>query len=198
MEQTPVEGMCRNLTSSEITQRFSPGNMEYILANPGLAITTDKSPTVIEVKKTFGDEFFKGWLLQQLYALFLTSKERDMSLIKTIETFATYFASELNRFKLSEIMLYLARYKAGKYDASYTSFDEKRIGYCFFHQFQEERNNELEKEYRRKSMEESLKRASLPDSVPRGYTSLSWYNELKKRERNGDEEAKRLLEPPSL
>jgi hypothetical protein len=170
--------------------------MDYIVANPYLAITTDRSPTAIEVKNAYGIDFFKGWLLQQLYALFLTSRERDMSLITSIESFAGYFAAEVNQYKLSEIMLYLARYKAGKYDASYTSFDEKRIGYCFFHEFQQERSMELDKEFRKRSMEESLKRSELPDSVPKGYTSLGWYNEIKRRASEGDEEARKYLEPP--
>ena len=31
---------------------------------------------------------------------------------------------------------------------------------------------------------------------PQGYTSLSWYNELRKRAESGDEEAIKILTPP--
>lgn len=92
-------------------------------------------------------------------------------------------------------MLFFARYKAGKYDASYASFDAKRIGNAFFHEFLKERSWELEKINKEKAQKEiELRRFTPPD----GYSSLSWYNELKRRASEGDEKAKLLLTQNSM
>lgn len=87
-------------------------------------------------------------------------------------------------------MLFFARYKAGKYDNSYASFDTKRIGNAFFSEFTKERNRELDKITRERAQREIEERRFTP---PDGYTSWSWYKELQKRASEGDSEAKLIL-----
>ena len=87
-------------------------------------------------------------------------------------------------------MLFFARYKAGKYDNSYSSFDAKRIGNAFFSEFTKERNRELDKIHREKAQKEIEKRRFTP---PEGYTSWTWYKELKRRASEGDKEAIAML-----
>ncbi len=90
-------------------------------------------------------------------------------------------------------MLFFARYKAGKYDNSFASFDARRIGNAFFKEFIPERNNELDAINRKRVQDEIENRRFIP---PKGYSSLTWYNELKRRAESGDEEARKMLISP--
>lgn len=87
-------------------------------------------------------------------------------------------------------MLFFARYKAGKYDNSYASFDAKRIGNAFFKEFVKERNIELDRITKEQTQKEIGRRRFTP---PEGYSSLSWYKELRRRASEGDVEALELL-----
>ena len=90
-------------------------------------------------------------------------------------------------------MLFFARYKAGKYDNSYASFDAKRIGNAFFTEFVKERNRELDRITREQTQKQIEERRFTP---PQGYSSFSWYQELKRRAQQGDEEAINILTNP--
>ena len=87
-------------------------------------------------------------------------------------------------------MLFFARYKAGKYDNSYASFDAKRIGNAFFKEFVKERNIELDRITKEQTQKEIERRRFTP---PEGYSSLSWNKELRRRASEGDVEALELL-----
>ncbi len=80
-------------------------------------------------------------------------------------------------------MLFFARYKAGKYDNSFASFDARRIGNAFFKEFRSERNYELDAINRKRIQNEIENRRFTPRE---GYSSLSWYNELKRCAESGD------------
>ena len=81
-------------------------------------------------------------------------------------------------------------YKAGKYDNSFASFDARRIGNAFFKEFNSERNYELDAINRKRVQDEIENRKFIP---PEGYSSLTLYNELKRRAESGDEEAVKIL-----
>lgn len=125
--------------------------------------------------------------------LFGASSSREKGNADGIHVFSEAFAAQVKGFKLSELMLFFARYKAGRYDNSYASFDARRIGNAFFKEFVNERNAELDRINRNAEQERIDKRRFTP---PEGYSSLSWYQELKKRAESGDEEAQRLLKKP--
>ena len=63
----------------------------------------------------------------------------------------------------------------------------------FFREFVKERNIELDRITREKQREDMELRRFTP---PEGYTSRSWYMELKRRAAGGDPEAIRQLSPP--
>ena len=108
-----------------------------------------------------------------------------------IRLFAASFAKETSIFKLSELMLFFARYKAGKYDNSYYSFDTRRIGNAFFKEFLPERQRELDRITKEEEQRKIEERRFTP---PEGYSSLSWYNHLKERASKGDQEAIKQLQ----
>lgn len=87
-------------------------------------------------------------------------------------------------------MLFFARYKAGRYDNSYSTFDTRRIGNAFFREFLPARQIELDRIIKQEKNQRIETQRFTP---PQGYTSLSWYQELRQRADNGDTEALHLL-----
>lgn len=178
-------------TPSQIEQTFSPSQWSFASNNPERAYLSD-CPTLKEYSLTFGEKVAEKWVYMQIMALYGASSNTDKGAADGIRLFAASFSRETSTFKLSELMLFFARYKAGKYDNSYYSFDTRRIGNAFFKEFLPERQRELD----RITKEEEQKRIeSRRFTPPEGYTSLSWYQELKKRASLGDQEAISLLNP---
>lgn len=162
---------------------------EYVIGNVEKAYTSE-TPYLIHIEQMHGSDSMVHWLKGQILALFGSSTSDDKGIADGISLFAQTFAVEVKGFKLTELMLFFARYKAGRYDNSYTKFDARRIGNAFFKEFIPERNNELDAINRKKIQREIEERRFTP---PEGYSSLSWYQELKKRAENGDEEAIKIL-----
>jgi len=160
--------------------------------NSDKAYTAD-CPTIHDVYGVFGDNYAYMWILQQVLALYGSSSNREKGVVDGLKIFAKAFASQVKSYKLTELMLFFARYKAGKYDSSFASFDARRIGNAFFKEFIPERNYELDRINMRRIQDEIRQREFIP---PKRYSSLTWYNELKKRTESGDEEAGKMLMPP--
>lgn len=131
----------------------------------------------------YGEGSASDWIYIQITALFGASSSRDKELVNSISIFADTFSAEVRQYKLSELMLFFGRYKSGKYDNSFQSFDTKRIGNAFFKEFLPQREYELGMYYQRKSQEDSLKRRELPEgyTIPEGYNSFTWYQERLRR-----------------
>lgn len=171
---------------------YSPSNWGYVMNYSEKSYTAD-CPTMYDVFDMFGEEYAYMWIRQQVLALYGSSSNKDKGIADGLKIFAQSFASQVKAYKLSELMLFFARYKAGKYDNSFASFDARRIGNAFFKEFKQERNYELGVINRRMEQEKIEKRRFIP---PEGYSSLAWYQELKQRAESGDEEAKKMLMPP--
>lgn len=150
-------------------------------------------PTMMQYDAVYGQGSSEFWIEVQMSGVFGASSSKEKGVADGIRIFCQSFAAETKGFKLSELMLFFARYKAGRYDNSYASFDARRIGNAFFKEFVPERNRELDTINRRMIQEEIERRRFIP---PQGHSSLSWYRELKQRAESGDEEAIRLLTPP--
>lgn len=177
---------------SDVSKIYSPANWAYVLNNVEKAYMAD-CPTLYDVFELFSREIGELWIMQHVLALYGSSSCKERGAVDGIKIFSQIFASQVKAYKLTELMLFFARYKAGKYDASFSSFDTRRIGSAFFREFLPERRNEITVIKRRMTMREMKRRLFV---APKGYTSLSWYEELKRRARNGDNEAVKLLTPP--
>ena len=172
---------------------FAPIQWGYTLQNPERAYMAD-CPTLMQYDALYGQGSSEFWVELQVSGIFGASSSREKGVADGIRIFCQSFAAETKGFKLSELMLFFARYKAGRYDNSFASFDARRIGNAFFKEFIPDRNRELDAISRRMMQEEIERRRFVP---PQGYSPLSWCNELRQRAEEGDEEAQRLLEPPA-
>lgn len=179
-------------TPSQIEQTFSPMQWTFATENPERAYLSD-CPSVKQYSLTFGEKVAEKWIYMQIMALYGSSSNTDRGVADGIRLFAASFAKETAPYKLSELMLFFARYKAGRYDNSYYSFDTRRIGNAFFKEFLPERQRELDRITKEEEQRRIESRRFIP---PPGYTSLSWYNHLKERASQEDQEAITLLTHP--
>lgn len=163
---------------------------EYVLGNVEKAYTSE-TPCLIHIERMHGTDNMVHWVKGQILALFGSSTSDDKGIADGLSLFSQSFAMQVKGFKLTELMLFFARYKSGKYDNSFTKFDARRIGNAFFKEFIPERNIELDRINSKRIQQEIEERRFTP---PEGYTSLRWYEKLKKRAAGGDEEAKRMIE----
>ncbi len=177
---------------SDVQKVFSPANWGYSVSNAEKSYLAS-CPTLMQFDALYGHGNASLWVEIQISAMFGASSNKDEGLIDGIRIFSQTFAAQVKTFKLSELLLFFGRYKAGKYDNSYHTFDTRRIGAAFFKEFLPERNAELAAIDRKEEQERIEKRRFTP---PNGYTCLQWYNELKQRAAAGDQEAIKLLNTP--
>ena len=191
---------------ADVERSFSPQHWAYAAAHITRAYTAP-CPTLQQYADCFGMEYAADWVQIQMLALYGSSSNQSKGVADGIPLFSSSFAAEAGRYKLSELMLFFARYKAGRYDKSFSSFDCRRIGNSFFREFLPDRADELyrielgrqqslrlDNERRYKSVNES--------EIPEGYTSYTWFLKCKREEieRNGgkptggffDDEAMRM------
>lgn len=183
------EWTARFPSPSDVECAYSPMHWGYAMSNPERAYMAE-CPTLRQYADAFGLPHAAMWVRIQVTQLYGASSNRDKGVSDGIKLFADCFASEVAGYKLSELMLFFARYKAGRYDNSYASFDSKRIGNAFFKEFLKERVHEIDKAERARVQREIEERRFTP---PEGHSSLSWYQELKSRADAGDTEAAGML-----
>lgn len=135
-------------------------------------------PSLMQYDALYGCGSSEYWIDIQVSGIFGASNSKEKGVADGIRIFCQSFASQVKAYKLSELMLFFARYKAGKYDNSFASFDARRIGNAFFKEFNSERNYELDAINRKRVQDEIENRKFIP---PEGYSSLTLYNELKRR-----------------
>lgn len=174
--------MTRLKNPSDVDRLYAPTHWGYTMQHVERAYMAD-CPTLADITATFGDEYAAMWVRQQLLALYGLSSNKDKATSDGIKPFAEVFAAQLKPYKLSELMLFFARYKTGMYDNSYATFDTRRIGNAFFKEFVPQRAQELSAIERRARTEECLKNRELPPgyTVPEGYNPYTWYLERVRR-----------------
>ncbi len=124
-------------------RNYSPARWPFFAAHARQAYQW-QCPTVTALEELFGRRAPKMWIDEQVTHLFLTSQSRDASQSSAqIGSFADTFAGTVGRYKLTEVMLFFARYAAGVYGRSFAAFDARSVGQTFHHEFLAERRSEL-------------------------------------------------------
>jgi hypothetical protein len=155
----------------------------------------EMTPTIGEVYTHFGDALPSEWIRVQVTCIYVASPNSEKGMIEGIRMFSESFASQVKEWKLTELMLFFARYQAGYYDTGWASFNPRSIGNAFFNQFVPQWRKELGRMFEKEVQERVMQNTQKPSDIPEGYTSLTWYQELKRRESQGDSEAHLLLHP---
>lgn len=163
--------MAKWKSRSDVERVFSPKNWGYASHYPERAYNAD-CPTLNQYESLYGEGSAAYWVEIQILGLFGSSSCRDKGIVDGVQLFCQSFAYQVGQFKLSELMLFFSRYKAGRYDDSFSTFNTRRIGNAFFKEFLTERNRELDVINRKDEQEAIERRRFIP---PAGETSLSFY-----------------------
>lgn len=140
---SPAWGL-KNPTFEAVMRNYSPANWGVVAQSARRAYLW-VCPTVGALAPLFGPRCPVMWLDEQVTHLFLTSQSRDASAAAAqIEAFVGSFVGTVAEFKLTEVMLFLARYKAGVYGRSFAAFDVRNVGQTFHHEFVQQRRQELQ------------------------------------------------------
>lgn len=133
----------KNPSFSEVEKNYSPDNWGIMLRDARRAYEWE-CPLLGQLDTLFGSGSARRWTDDHITALYLSSASRDKGVAASaIGPFVASFAASTARYKLSELMLFFARYKCGIYDRSFASFDARRIGTAFRTEFLPDRTREL-------------------------------------------------------
>lgn len=133
----------KNPTFNDLMQNYSPRNWGVVADSPWRAYRW-QCPTVAALSELYGAACPKMWMDEQVTHLFLTSQCRDASQAEAqVGPFVAAFTGTVAGYKLSEVMLFFARYKAGVYGQSFAAFDVRNVGQTFHHDFLKDRRREL-------------------------------------------------------
>ena len=139
-----------------------------------------KHPTLAKMSHDYGRNAPVMWLSAQLYALNEYAGSRKMDTAQ-IEDAARTLSTAWYYLKVSEIMLFLSRVKAGRYGDFYGSVDAIRLG-AMCEQFQRERvaaYDRRERELARQRIEGGMKNAITREEYNRRHGLPIDYNPLK-------------------
>lgn len=106
--------------------RYNPAHQYAITPDNEEDCWFGKHPTLAEVRRDYGDNAPVMWLVAQLYELCEYTGVRKMSADQT-EAVARVIASEFFYLKLTELMLFFKRLKAGRYGRFYGTVDTMQI-----------------------------------------------------------------------
>lgn len=97
---------------SEVERVFSPTQWGYTLQNPEKAYMAD-CPSLMQYDALYGHGSSEYWIDIQVSGIFGASNSKEKGVADGIRIFCQSFASQVKAYKLSELMLFFARYKAG-------------------------------------------------------------------------------------
>ena len=126
---------------------LNPALQQYCAEHPDRALFGE-APTLVTLRRAYHDEAATMWMMPQLYDLGEYCGVKD-KLDKTQMTqLARVIVSEFGFLKVSEIMLFLHRFKAGRYGRFYGSVDPMIIVIALRHDFMNERAGAIGKRER--------------------------------------------------
>lgn len=122
-----------------LLRKYNPSLQADLCASPAECHTGDY-PTLGMLNVAYGRKTAVMWLLPQLYNLSEYCGCREKLGQVQIEECASIIANEYNYLKISEMMLFFYRFKAGRYGRFYGSVDPLIIT-TSLHSFIRERND---------------------------------------------------------
>lgn len=85
------------------------------------------SPTLSVIDRTYGERKAVAWLVPQLVDLSLCCGLKEDASKEQLEFTSTFIATDYYWLKVSELMLFFYRFKAGCYERFYSRFDPQTI-----------------------------------------------------------------------
>ena len=95
--------------------------------DPEHAILSEKAPSLVVMKKAYGDNFPVMWLMQQILELVVYSNSKGTLNDYQAEFLANAIVNEYYYLKASELLLFFYQFKCGKYGRFYGAVDPMMI-----------------------------------------------------------------------
>ena len=168
-------------TFERLGTAYSASLQGLLLSSPEKAYS-DKSPAIGDLGRMYHAEAPALWVETQLQTLDFASQTKESADQSALTEFSTLFAAQYPGIKLTEFLLFIARFKLGRYGKFYGYFDTLTVGEAF-RKFLRERADELAAIERDRATEAYLKSRELPEgyTVPEGYNPYTWYQERVRR-----------------
>ena len=137
-------------TFEELGTAYSTALQPLLLANPDKAYS-EKSPAIGDLGRMYhAEEAPALWVEAQLMTLDFASQTKEGADMQALTEFSRLFAAQYPGIKLTEFLLFVARFKLGRYGKFYGYFDTLTIGEAF-RKFLRERGDELDVLERRRN-----------------------------------------------
>lgn len=128
-------------TFERLGTAYSATLQPLLLASPEKAYS-EKSPVIGDLGRMYHPEAPALWVETQLQTLDFASQTKEGADGKALTEFSRLFAAQYGGIKLTEFLLFVARFKLGRYGKFYGYFDTLTIGEAF-RKFLRERGDEL-------------------------------------------------------
>ena len=163
-------------TKSDLLSRATPAVQPFFAEHKEAAIMGDY-PTLSDLNNTYGAGSAADWLLPQIANLATAAGARNLTLQQELEL-ASVIATEYRHLKITELMLFFFRTKAGHYGRFYGSVDPMVIT-CALRDFLRDRNDLIDyydRERRRREREQQEADAMTLDEWLEIKTITAMYN----------------------
>lgn len=163
----------------QFLQRVNPQTQASFALKPQKAVMGDY-PTLSDICLSYGKTFAEQWLYPQItdLSVFTGAKNLDKEQVRSL---ASVIAAEYRYLKVTELLLFFHRFKAGHYGRFYGSVDPMVIT-CALRDFIKERNNIIDQCER----DENNQKYELQSKAPK--MSYEEYLKLKQLENKEDNE----------
>lgn len=139
-------------SDDDFMRKVTPDTQVHFAAKPESAIMGDY-PTLRDIDSAYGKGFSVEWLIPQISNLALYTGAKNLNDRQQLEL-ARVISVEYRHLKITEILMFFARFKAGRYGRFYGSVDPMVIT-CALRDFIKERNIMIDSFEQKKREEES-------------------------------------------
>ncbi|MGN8992097.1 hypothetical protein SAMN05444376_3054 [Bacteroides clarus YIT 12056] len=129
-------------TFSQASAAYSTSLQPILLADLDKAYS-EKSPTLSDLERMYGDGSSSLWAKTQLLTIDFASATKESADENALNEFSNLFVRQYHYIKLTEFILFVARFKLGRYGKFYGYFDTITIGEAF-RKFLKDRSDELD------------------------------------------------------
>ena len=133
--------------------------------DPKRAILSEKSPTLVVMKKAYGDNFPVAWLMEQILELVVYSNSKGTLNDYQAEFLANTIVNEHYDLKASDLLLFFYQFKTGKYGHFYGVIDPMRITIAL-DEFCDERDRVIEQHRKDVDKAQAAMEPKLPTVKP--------------------------------
>ena len=143
--QQRVNALLSSHSSLESFMRVMNPEMQHTCARLVERAYFGTAPTLLTLRCAYHDEAATVWMLPQLYDLGEYCGVKDKLDKEQMKQLARIIVQEFGYLKVTEVMLFLHRFKAGHYGRFYGAIDPMVIVMALRHDFMRERADAIDK-----------------------------------------------------